>query len=476
MAQNSSSRGNLFFRPIWRFLRDRRGNIAPLVALLIVPLIGVMGLGAEASSWFMIQRGAQNAADSAALAAATNNSGANNGTTYINEAKSVATGYGFTNGAGNATVSVTYPDNTIPAACNNTCYKVTISKNVPLYLTQIVGFNGSVALGNGRGQAISAVAVALPPGPPIGYCMVGLGKTGNAITLSGGNGTDLTGCNMSSASGLKCNGTNSDYGVVYGDAVGSSNCGTHPRSGSQYAPDLSGYNYTTNASLLKSPPYKNTCPSYNYLGDSQFSTKTGNNISGSVNWSGQSVVQVCGDLKVTGSTTISTAPTGTVLVIENGQLNVPSGATLAASGLTVVFSGTSSDTHAKYPTGGGTLNYSAPQDGTWKGIAMYQDPSLPNSNLGKCNGGNASDLDFCAAGSSPSWFITGLIYAPNAQITVTGAIDHQKNGLACFGMIAQVIVVSGTNSIFADPTNQCTRAGLSLPGVPGTSTRVALVQ
>jgi hypothetical protein len=240
--------------------------------------------------------------------------------------------------------------------------------------------------------------------------------------------------------------------------------------------DLTGYNYTTNASKLNSPPYKNTCGSYNYLGQGNFSTKLANNLSGNVDWSSQSVHQVCGDLKITGSTTIKTATGGTVLVIENGQLNVPSGATLAASGLTIVFSGTTSDTHSKFPTGSGTLNFGAPETGDWKGIALYQDPALPNSNPGKCNGGNASDLDYCAAGSSPGLYITGLIYMPNAFVTVTGAINHQQNGYACFGIIAQQITISGTNSIFANPTEKCDRAGLSLPGVPGTQTRVSLVQ
>lgn len=466
-------------RPVrWlqRFLRDRRGNIAPLVALLIVPLIGAMGVAAETSSWFMMQRSMQNAADSAAIAAATNNNTANVGTDY-KEANSVATNYGYTTGSNNTTVTPQRGQPCPSPSTNTNCYKITISRNVPLYLIGIVGYTGSVALGTGRGQTIGAVAIASPPGPPIGYCMVGLGGSGNAITLSGGNGTNLTGCDMASNSGLKCNGTNSDFGVQYGDAVGNSNCGVHQRS-NQPALDLSGYNYTTNASKFSSAPYKDACggTSYHYLTDANFSTQTANNYSGNVDLSGSSVKQVCGDLKITGSTTITTAPGGTVLIVENGQLNVPSGATLAASGLTIVFSGTTTDTHSKFPTGGGTLNYSAPQTGDWKGIALWQDPALPNSNIGQCNGANASDLDYCSAGSSPHIDITGLIYMPKAQITVTGAIDHQQNGFACFGMIAQKITISGTNAIFANPTAQCDRAGLTLPGVPGTHTRVALVQ
>ena len=42
------------------------------MGLLIVPLVGALGIGFEVSNWYMNGRGMQNAADAAALAAATN--------------------------------------------------------------------------------------------------------------------------------------------------------------------------------------------------------------------------------------------------------------------------------------------------------------------------------------------------------------------------------------------------------------------
>lgn len=464
-----------------RYIRDRRGNMAAMFALAIIPLTGVLGVATETSSWYLVQRAAQNAADSAAIAAATNANTALAGSlpSYQVEANNVATNFGFTNGVSNTTVTVTNTDNTVPASCANACYRVNITRDLPLYLTRIVGYNGTTTVNGARGIRVSAYAVVLPPGSATGYCMVGLGTSGDAITLSGGNGTDLTGCNMASNAGLKCNGTNADHGVVYGDAATSSNCGTTPRVGAQYKPDLTGYNFTTNASLLGSGAYANTCgaaSNYHYITQGNFGTQPNNNISGTVDWSGQSVHVVCGDLKVTGNTTITTAsPDGTVLIIENGQLNLPNTTDkLNASNLTIIFSGTAGDTHNKFPTGSGVLNYSAPTTGTWKGIALYQDPALVNNNPSKCNG--SSDLNWCSAGNSPGIYITGLLYMPNAEIDITGSIDHQVGGFACFSTIALTIVMSGTNDIFANPTGQCNRAGLSLPGVPGTQTRLALIQ
>lgn len=499
LIERSFAPAERLFSALARFIGDRRGNVTPLMALMVIPIVGSFGVVMETSNWYLNQRALQNAADAAAVAASTSagtttsSSCGSTAGTFDCEAKAALASYGLVSGLGtvdtanrtttsvstswttsNITVTATYSTSGCPGTAS-TCYTVTVAKVVPLSLSAIVGFRGNTTLNGGPAQRIYASAVASGPGAMTGYCLVGLGTSGNSITLSGGNGTDLTGCNMLSAGNLKCNGTNSDYGVVYGDAVGTSNCGTHPRGG-QPAPDLSGYNYTTNASLLTASPYKNTCSAYHYLTDANFSSQSANNLSGTVDWSSSSVVQICGDLKISGTPTITTATGGTVLIIEGGQLNVPSAATLAASNLTVVFMAPSGNTNSHFMTGSGTLNFGAPSSGTWKGIAIYQDPAMTNSNYGSCSGNNASDLDMCAAGSSPSWYITGLVYAPNAAITVTGAINHQLNGYACFSMIAKSITISGTNSIFANPTGECNRAGLSLPGVPGTTSRLALVQ
>src|SRR5258708_11285026 len=58
-----------------RLRDDERGTVAIVMGLLIVPLVGALGVGFEVSNWYMNGRGMQNAADAAALAAATKNLG-----------------------------------------------------------------------------------------------------------------------------------------------------------------------------------------------------------------------------------------------------------------------------------------------------------------------------------------------------------------------------------------------------------------
>ncbi len=83
-----------------RLREDQRGTVSIIMGLLIVPLVGALGIGFEVSNWYMNGRGMQNAADAAALAAATNG-----GANYDVEAKAVAAQYGFVDGANNITVA-----------------------------------------------------------------------------------------------------------------------------------------------------------------------------------------------------------------------------------------------------------------------------------------------------------------------------------------------------------------------------------
>src|SRR5438270_8958211 len=56
--------------PMHNLLRCRRGSVAFATVVALVPLIGVVALGAEAGSWYATKQHAQNAADSAAMSGA----------------------------------------------------------------------------------------------------------------------------------------------------------------------------------------------------------------------------------------------------------------------------------------------------------------------------------------------------------------------------------------------------------------------
>src|ERR1700694_4033542 len=79
---------------------DERGAVGVVMGVALVPLVGALGIGFEFSNWYWTARGMQNAADAAAVAAATNG-----GANYDVEAKAVAAQYGFINGTNNISVT-----------------------------------------------------------------------------------------------------------------------------------------------------------------------------------------------------------------------------------------------------------------------------------------------------------------------------------------------------------------------------------
>jgi hypothetical protein len=249
-----------------------------------------------------------------------------------------------------------------------------------------------------------------------------------------------------SNTGMTCHGHNT--GATNGDAHNTNNgCGITQNSNVPILPDP----YKSFASNIPA----DTCGGSYPQESGGLQTK----------WSGAKTLPattiVCGDLQLTALTTLTTASPGSVLVIENGQLDTHGNTlqTAAGSALTIIFSGSSgSYTHA--PTGGGTLNFNAPTSGIWSGVAIYQDPAL------------TTGVDISAAGSTPTWDISGLVYLPHASVLFSGAVNNSANGASCFGLVVDNITINGTGEILK--TGGCAAAGLNLPS--NTVGTVALVQ
>ena len=223
------------------FLRGRGGAVSPIMALAIFPLVGAMGMGAEASSWWLTQRSAQNAADAAAMAAAVdagnnyNTSGAltavapanctsatDTTTSWYCQAKATAAKYSFVDGVGNVTVTPVKTTCPTGVTTYSTCFEVTIQKAVPLYLLSVVGFTGDTTIGAAPAQYVSARAFAGVPGPPLDFCLL---TTRGNLSASGSPSANLQGCDTFSNGTTSCSGHGLQAGASY--ATGSSSgCAT----------------------------------------------------------------------------------------------------------------------------------------------------------------------------------------------------------------------------------------------------------
>ena len=418
-----------------RLRADQRGAVAVTMGLLFPVLVGGLGVGFEISNWYLKTRSMQNAADAAAVAAAGNGS-----SNYDLEAKAVVAQYGFVDGSNNITVTASNTA-TCPAG-GSTCYSVTITGVVPLYLAQVVGYKGDITVNSAQQKTIKQVSVAERTIAPAPVCLLALANSGaQGIRSNGAPNANMTGCNVMSNTTATCNGSNlqANVGMAYGTNNG---CGNRQISNVPKVSDP----YSALASSIPT----NTCASY----PQEPKKKNDPSLPTSNQWLGPQPLsgykQICGDLQLTGNATIS-APDGAVLVIENGQLDTNGFTLSTASGsaLTIVFSGTNGGNYIHAPTGGGTLNFNAPTTGPWSGVAIYQDPTL------------TSGVDISAAGNSPTWNITGLVYLPNSNATFSGAVNKSSYGASCFVMVVNTVLINGTGSILE--SGGCAAAGLSMP-------------
>jgi Putative Flp pilus-assembly TadE/G-like len=439
---------------------DQRGTVAVIMAFMFPILIGAFGLGFEITNWYLKTRAMQNAADAAAIAAATNGS-----SNYNIEASAVAALYGFVNGNNNVTVAASNSA-TCPADPSITppCYSVTISSMVPLYLTEVLGFQGNSSLNGAREQTLTSAAVANNTTIQQPVCLLGLDTSGTAVRSNGGPTTDFTGCTVMSNSAGTCNGSNlkATMGLAHGTNNG---CGI---TGHSNIPILSDP-YAYMASNI--PTDLPTRCSNSYPQES----KHGSTWSGGTTWTGSKSLTgtaslagntlICGDLRLTGDVTIN-APSGAVLYIENGLLDLQGYKLQTASGsaVTIVFTGTNTGSYQHYPTdnsGGsnGILDIEAPKTGPFPGMAIYQDPSLTRN------------VDFTYAGNSPTWDLTGGTYFPNADVTVSGVVNKSANGAQCFVMIAKDVLLNGNGAFYSQTPDGsgCQAAGLTMPTatIPG---------
>jgi hypothetical protein len=441
-----------------RLRKDQRGTVSIIMGLLIVPLVGALGIGFEVSNWYMTGRGMQNAADAAALAAATNG-----GANYDVEAKAVAAQYGFVDGANTITVAASNTA-TCPGG-GNTCYGVTISGKVPLLVSQVVGYLGDTTLNGGAAKQLISVAIASNPAVAKDFCVLSLGPQG--IRSNGAPKSSMA-CDTMSNTGSTCNG--GDLGAPIGAAANTNNgCGV--KKYSNVKPITDPY------AGLKSNIPTNTCSSY-----PQLPTHTHDPALPSSNqWAAgpkslpDGDTKFCGDLQLTGDVVINTPPggAGAVLTIFNGALDTHghSITTSDGSALTVVFSGDNSGSYLHAPidstnSSTGKIDIAAPTGPPtnpatpWKGVAIYQDPALTNG------------VDISAAGNSPAWAITGLVYLPNSSVTLSGAVNKAGFGKSCFAIVVKDITVNGTGMI--TPNGECIPAGLTMPSttLPGRPTLV----
>jgi Flp pilus assembly protein TadG len=440
-------------------LRCRRGSVAFATVIALVPLIGVVALGAEAGSWYVTKQAAQNAADAAAysgaLALACTNSGGScdNTQTVDYRGKQFAAQNAFC-ASGD---SIGYPGRACPAslptgtsqavqiaigdynagtfttppASTGNAVRATVSQTQPGYLAAVLKLT-TVTIG---GQAIAQVQ------NPKDLCALSLGPDpggGGALKLGGSSSNNGTGCGMMSNGSVQfaSSPTFSGSGWAVLGATGCSPTGT-----------CAGLGVTHNYFM---PPAWDPLQG---LKGASFNSTTGStspcNPSGNVT-----------NGKTCNLSPLSTGAYGGLSVNSGGTLNLAAGTyffynaninfnggTVTGTDVTLVLLGSSS-----LSINGGTVNLSAPTTNTFSSAlngVLIDDQTTANVNIG---GNGVIKLG-------------GAMYFPKADVSFGGTV--QPTNTTCSEVIAKTLNMSGGAYL---STTGC------VPGVVARTQVVALVQ
>lgn len=453
---------------LWRrlspfvYFGSRRGNVAVLTAMLMLPIAGALSLAGDLANGFLVNRSLQNAADSAALAAATGGDvGQDRGTpalyAYQREALAVASKYGFVDGSNNVTVTSTTVNNAqnpnCPAAVTQ-CFQVTVSKTIPLYFASAVGYHGNATLNGDAALKVSATALATPVIGAQSVCVLALDPTSTQSATADvtGGATVLNNCSLwdDSAAGAAFTLTGGSFTAQAAYVVGGfTNTGptgdltlTSPTSvqtqQSSMADPFLGLYATNNVSTLVNQP----CPSAN----------KGRNIN--TNTTLQPGVY-CNTLNVSNGTVTLTDG---VYIIQGGKFQV-SGGSVSGRNVTIILTCavqpcTSSSSYAIATLTAGTTNLSAPTSGIWSGMLFYQDFNDPASNR---------DKDSLTGGANT---LEGALYFPTQQLAYTGGTASAP----CTEIVAWTVTFTGGGTVGYN----CAGAGVVAIGAGGV--KLALVQ
>lgn len=265
--------------------------------------------------------------------------------------------------------------------------------------------------------AANSVSIANPAYAP--SCAYVLASTGsNALALNGTGDIAATTCginvNSTSASAVQMvgNSTLSAYflKIVGGYSKGSNNTIT-THNGS----------IGTGVNAVSDP--------LSYLNMPTYSSCTYNNIS--ISGSGNTTLNpgvYCNGITITGSGTTTLNPGN--YIIDGGEFSAAGTAQVVGSGVTIFLN---SQLVSGYPnlklTGSGLRTISAPTNGTYAGIAVFQSRNAPGGNNTLTGSGSLN--------------VTGAIYLPNQALSYGGSSSSSP----CTLLVVNTLSIFGTANI-----------------------------
>jgi Flp pilus assembly protein TadG len=394
-------------RHFTRFSRSESASILTMSALMMPVIIGMAGLGLDASSWLMTQRMLQNSVDAAVLASAWEIAhGLPDNAQTAGEHEAENNGYDPAK-SGTLTLDVSTDDS------GQAVVTATLRQKADVFLSKVIHHDDIY---------IATTAAATLIGPTGDFCVLALNNAASgAITFWGNADVNSSGCglamNSNSSTALDIGGSAaadvSDVSIVGGsDAACGSNgltC-TSMKTNSGSTPDP----YAN----LAIPAHPTACTN---------EPDPSNLVPGTI----------CGGLAIHNGT-VNLAPG--IYYIQDGDLAM-NGGTITGNGVTIIMTSSDGTTYGNMTLrGNATLNLTAPTTGPTAGVAIFVDRNAPTAEAGS---GNACQNKMNGNGTLN---ITGTIYVPSQCLVFSGN-NSTSSSTACTRIIADSVVFQGSSGI-----------------------------
>jgi Flp pilus assembly protein TadG len=425
-----------------RLLRNEEGSTIVYMTVAMPVLIGIAGLGTEGGSWLYKHRVLQSAADNAAYSAATAYALSTSSDITAQARAVTANDYNLVNGVNGVTVAVNRPPS---GSCHTGTSNYTGANAIEVIVTQPqTPLLSSIWLSNNTNICGRAVAVV----PSSGDCILALGTTGTDITTVNkvnNLSVSLTGCsifsNSTSANSVTMNGNNNTItadaiGTAGGIALSGNSKSTifNPTTGDPpvpdpYASDAASWPKTGGAPQTNCPPQpkKGSSPCTSPLSPGTYANGIELPTTGTTYTMNPGIYYLGGNFNITGN-------------------NI----TLNGAGVTIVL--TASNSAVTLNGNNSNINITAPTASGWNaGIAIWEPTSTASNSF---------------VGNSANVTITGVIYAPQADVQYVG---NTGTSPVCTQIVAKTVEFGG-NSI--NLTGNCS----SVPGMKVFGQIAALVE
>ena len=482
-------------RLLTKSLRDRKGAVSIMMAFTFTAVLGFVGLGTEASYWYVTKRSMQGAADAAAFTAAaalmngetiTGGSG-----TPVTAADAIATTYGFTGGDCGTSVAtvicVNNPPTSGPNTGNTTAVEVIITQQQSGWLTSFFVPNPTITSRAVAAKLTTSTNACTTSNGTNGSCgcvlaldkgdVVDITDSGNATVNTPGCSTYVNSDDPSAALSMSGNMTVNSYstyvvGGVWKTGNAQLNTEVGP-NGSSSSPNGTNGAYT-NTGVPQADPNLGISP-----------PTSGNCMTAAINGNNQPTIlypgTYCGGITINQQSNVTFMP-GTYVIaggsgVQNTGLQINGGATVTGQGVSFYLtnSGGTSTNYATVQINGNstiTLNTDANTNSAdappLGGTTFFQDRNAPTASTG-----NTATTTNTFNGTA-SMNIGGDIYFPNQKVVYTGGSAQGTSGsAACTRLISYQIKFTGNTNF----NNACKGYGINYFGAGGPVTSsVALVE